>query len=232
MPVTDESLEVLLVDDELSTRELLEQFCRSRNLAVTTASDGRAAITALERNPSRFTLVLTDINMPGADGFEVLKTARAGNRSCYVVMITGYATLDSALRAVREGAYDYLAKPFSLEELLARLRALLRRVTSGAEEVLRFADLELSPNTREVSRGGETIELTRTEFNLLELFLRNPRQVLTRSVIFERVWGYDFGFASNSLDVYIGYLRRKTEQNGRPRLIQTVRGVGYALREP
>src|SRR5688572_15508254 len=127
MPVisSDEPLEVLLVDDELSTREVLEQFCRSRSLPVTTASDGRAAITALERSPSRFTIVLTDINMPGADGFEVLKTARAGNRSCYVVMITGYATLDSALRAVREGAYDYLAKPFSLGQLdvmLARIK--------------------------------------------------------------------------------------------------------------
>ena len=127
MPVTpsDEPIEVLLVDDELSTRELLEQFCRSRNLPVTTASDGRAAIIALERSPSRFTIVMTDINMPGADGFEVLKKARAGNRSCYVVMITGYATLDSALRAVREGAYDYLAKPFSLGQLdvmLARIK--------------------------------------------------------------------------------------------------------------
>ena len=127
MPVnpSDETIEVLLVDDELSTRELLEQFCRSRNLQVTTASDGRAAITALERAPSRFTIVMTDINMPGADGFEVLKKARAGNRSCYVVMITGYATLDSALRAVREGAYDYLAKPFSLGQLdvmLARIK--------------------------------------------------------------------------------------------------------------
>jgi DNA-binding NtrC family response regulator len=123
----EETLEVLLVDDELSTRELLEQFCRSRNLSVTTASDGRAAITALERAPSHFNIVLTDINMPGADGFEVLKTARQGNRSCYVVMITGYATLDSALRAVREGAYDYLAKPFSLGQLdvmLARIRNL------------------------------------------------------------------------------------------------------------
>jgi CheY-like chemotaxis protein len=123
--MSEEPLEVLLVDDELSTRELLEQFCRSRNLPVTTASDGRAAITALERSPSRFTLVLTDINMPGADGFEVLKAARAGNRSCYVVMITGYATLDTALRAVREGAYDYVAKPFSLGQLdvmLARIK--------------------------------------------------------------------------------------------------------------
>jgi DNA-binding NtrC family response regulator len=133
---SDEMLEVLLVDDELSTRELLEQFCRSRNLSVTTASDGRAAITALERNPSRFTLVLTDINMPGADGFEVLKTARAGNRGCYVVMITGYATLDSALRAVREGAYDYLAKPFSLGQLdvmLARIRHLIALETENRD---------------------------------------------------------------------------------------------------
>jgi CheY-like chemotaxis protein len=133
---SEEVLEVLLVDDELSTRELLEQFCRSRNLSVTTASDGRAAITALERNPSRFTLVLTDINMPGADGFEVLKTARAGNRSCYVVMITGYATLDSALRAVKEGAYDYLAKPFSLGQLdvmLARIRHLLALETENRD---------------------------------------------------------------------------------------------------
>ena len=122
---SEESLEVLLVDDELSTREILEQFCRSRNLAVTVASDGRAAMTALERNPSRFTIILTDINMPGADGFEVLKAAKAVNRECYVVMITGYATLDSALRAVREGAYDYLAKPFSLGQLdvmLARIK--------------------------------------------------------------------------------------------------------------
>jgi len=122
---SEESLEVLLVDDELSTREILEQFCRSRNLAVTVASDGRAAMTALERNPTRFAIILTDINMPGADGFEVLKSAKAVNRECYVVMITGYATLDSALRAVREGAYDYLAKPFSLGQLdvmLARIK--------------------------------------------------------------------------------------------------------------
>jgi CheY-like chemotaxis protein len=135
MPVItpDEPLEVLLVDDELSTRELLEQFCRSRNLPVTTASDGRAAITALERNPSRFSLVLTDINMPGADGFEVLKTARNGNRSCYVVMITGYATLDSALRAVREGAYDYLAKPFSLGQLDVMLARIKDRIALERE---------------------------------------------------------------------------------------------------
>ena len=147
-------------------------------------------------------------------------------------MLTARDEVASRVEGLDAGADDYVTKPFALEELLARVRALLRRATSSGTEVLRFADLELDPGTREVRRGGETIELTRTEFSLLELFLLNPRQVLTRSVIFERVWGYDFGFASNSLDVYIGYLRRKTEVGGRPRLIQTVRGVGYTLREP
>src|SRR5918993_5995639 len=129
----EESLEVLLVDDELSTREILEQFCRSRNLTVTVASDGRAAITAIERSPQRFTIILTDINMPGADGFEVLKTAKAANRECYVVMITGYATLDTALRAVREGAYDYLAKPFSLGQLDVMLARIKDRIALERE---------------------------------------------------------------------------------------------------
>jgi two-component system response regulator MprA len=147
-------------------------------------------------------------------------------------MLTARAEVENRVAGLDAGADDYLTKPFALEELLARLRALLRRTGQDGREVLRFADLELDPGTREVRRGGEPIELTRTEFSLLELFMLNPRQVLTRAIIFERVWGYDFGFASNSLDVYIGYLRRKTEIGGRPRLIQTVRGVGYALREP
>ena len=148
-------------------------------------------------------------------------------------MLTARAEVDSRVAGLDAGADDYLAKPFALAELLARLRALLRRAANGddAPDVLRFADLELHLGTREVWRGSVSIELTRTEFSLLELFLRNPRQVLTRSIIFERVWGYDFGPTSNSLDVYIGYLRRKTEDGGAPRLIYTVRGVGYALRE-
>jgi two-component system response regulator MprA len=148
-------------------------------------------------------------------------------------MLTARAEVDSRVAGLDAGADDYLPKPFALAELLARLRALLRRAANGDDtsDVLRFADLEVDLGTREVRRGDRDIELTRTEFSLLELFLRNPRQVLTRSVIFERVWGYDFGPTSNSLDVYIGYLRRKTEDDGAPRLIHTVRGVGYALRE-
>jgi two-component system response regulator MprA len=147
-------------------------------------------------------------------------------------MLTARAEVENRVEGLDAGADDYVTKPFALEELLARLRAMLRRASPDGDEVLRFADLELDPGTREVKRDGDPIELTRTEFSLLELFLRNSRQVLTRSIIFERVWGYDFGFSSNSLDVYIGYLRRKTEAGGKPRLIHTVRGVGYALKEP
>jgi two-component system response regulator MprA len=146
-------------------------------------------------------------------------------------MLTARVEVDDRVAGLDAGADDYVTKPFALEELLARVRALLRRSHEDGTDKLAFADLELDPGTREVRRNGEPIDLTRTEFSLLELFMRNPRQVLTRSIIFERVWGYDFGFGSNSLDVYIGYLRRKTEAGDKPRLIQTVRGVGYALRE-
>jgi two-component system response regulator MprA len=155
---------------------------------------------------------------------------RAGRR-VPILILTARDEVSDRVAGLDAGADDYVVKPFALEELLARVRALLRRAGDEAVDVLRFADLELDPATREVRRDGELIDLTRTEFALLELFLLNPRQVLTRSVIFERVWGYDFGFGSNSLDVYIGYLRRKTEAGGKPRLIQTIRGVGYALRE-
>jgi two-component system, OmpR family, response regulator MprA len=169
--------------------------------------------------------------MPVMDGLETCRALRRiGNRTP-VLMLTARHAVDDRVSGLDAGADDYLVKPFALEELLARLRALLRR-TVGDEEQLSFADLTLDPGTHEVRRGDRPIELTRTEFLLLELFMRNPRLVLTRDVIFDRVWGYDFGPSSNSLEVYVGYLRRKTESDGEPRLIQTVRGVGYALREP
>jgi two-component system response regulator MprA len=174
--------------------------------------------------------VILDVLMPGLDGLEVCRRIRREGNRVPVLMLTARDEIENRVAGLDAGADDYVTKPFALEELVARVRALLRRTSNGPER-LRFADLELDPGTREVRRGEESIELTRTEFALLELFMRNPRQVLTRSIIFERVWGYDFGFASNSLDVYIGYLRRKTEAGGKPRLIQTVRGVGYALRE-
>jgi two-component system response regulator MprA len=173
-----------------------------------------------------------DVMMPRLDGIETTRALRAAGNDVPILVLTARDAVGDRVEGLDAGADDYVTKPFALDELKARLRALLRRTTDGAGEVLRFADLELDPGTREVRRGGEPIELTRTEFSLLELFIRNPRQVLTRSIIFERVWGYDFGYASNSLDVYIGYLRRKTEAGGRPRLIHTVRGVGYALRHP
>jgi two-component system response regulator MprA len=171
--------------------------------------------------------------MPGVDGLEVCRRLRASGNRVPVLMLTARDEVENRVAGLDAGADDYVTKPFALEELLARVRALLRRTANGdgGGELLSFADVEVDLGTRDVRRGGRHIELTRTEFALLELFLRNPRQVLTRSIIFERVWGYDFGFASNSLDVYIGYLRRKTEAGGEPRLIHTVRGVGYALRE-
>ena len=224
-------MNILVVDDERAVRDSLCRALELEGYDVELAADGAEALHRLESNGQPDAVIL-DVLMPGVDGLEVCRRLRAQGNPVPVLMLTARAEVESRVAGLDAGADDYLPKPFALEELLARLRALLRRMSSGTDELLRFADLELNPGTRETKRAGQRIELTRTEFNLLELFLRNPRQVLTRSVIFERVWGYDFGFASNSLDVYIGYLRRKTEIDGRPRLIQTVRGVGYALREP
>jgi two-component system, OmpR family, response regulator MprA len=221
---------ILVVDDERAVRDSLRRALELEGYSVELAEDGADALAKLGTN-GRHEAVILDVLMPGLDGLEVCRHIRRTGNSVPVLMLTARDAVGDRVAGLDAGADDYLVKPFALEELLARVRALLRRTAPSAEEVLRFADVELSPSRREVTRSGEPIELTRTEFNLLELFLRNPRQVLTRSVIFERVWGYDFGFASNSLDVYIGYLRRKTEDGGRPRLIQTVRGVGYALRE-
>ena len=176
--------------------------------------------------------IVLDVLMPRLDGLEVCRRLRAARNPVAILMLTARAEVDDRVEGLDAGADDYVVKPFALDELFARLRALLRRAGDAAGAApLSFGDLQLDLATREVRRGAREIELTRTEFGLLELFLLNPRQVLTRTVIFERVWGYDFGPSSNSLDVYIGYLRRKTEADGEPRVIQTVRGVGYALRE-
>ena len=223
-------MRVLVVDDEPAVRDSLRRALELEGYDVDLAVDGEDALSRLEQ-PTHPDAVILDILMPGIDGLEVCRRIRSGGDQVPVLMLTARAEVDSRVAGLDAGADDYLPKPFALAELLARLRALLRRTSGDGDGVLRFADLELEPGTREVRRGGSPIELTRTEFALLELFLRNPRQVLTRSIIFERVWGYDFGPTSNSLDVYIGYLRRKTEADGKPRLIHTVRGIGYALRE-
>ena len=211
-------------------RESLRRALELEGYEIELAEDGAQALQRLEAEPEPDAMVL-DILMPGVDGLEVSRTIRRRGSKLPILMLTARTQVEDRVEGLDAGADDYLTKPFALEELLARVRALLRRTSDGSGQLLRFADLELDPGTREVRRSDKRIELTRTEFSLLELFMLNPRQVLTRSLIFERVWGYDFGFASNSLDVYIGYLRRKTEAGGKPRLIHTVRGVGYALRE-
>jgi two-component system, OmpR family, response regulator MprA len=225
-------VKILVVDDERAVRESLRRALELEGYAIELAGDGEEALATLGREQSQPDAVILDVLMPGVDGLEVCRRVRATGNHVPVLMLTARDEVENRVAGLDAGADDYVTKPFALEELLARVRALLRRTadTDGGE-VLSFANLTLDLGTREVRRGGRPIELTRTEFALLELFLRNPRQVLTRSIIFERVWGYDFGFASNSLDVYIGYLRRKTEAGGEPRVIHTVRGVGYALRE-
>jgi two-component system response regulator MprA len=222
-------VKILVVDDERAVRESLRRALELEGYEIELADDGLAALAALEDDEPD--AMILDVLMPGLDGLEVARRIRREGSRLPILMLTARVEVDDRVAGLDAGADDYVTKPFALDELLARVRALLRRTHEDGTGKLAFGDLELDPGTREVQRGGEPIELTRTEFSLLELFMRNPRQVLTRSVIFERVWGYDFGFGSNSLDVYIGYLRRKTESGGKPRLIQTVRGVGYALRE-
>jgi two-component system response regulator MprA len=222
---------ILVVDDEPAVRESLRRALELEGYEIELASDGEEALSKLEPNGQPDAMIL-DVLMPRLDGLEVCRRIRQAGSRLPVLMLTARDEVENRVSGLDAGADDYVTKPFALEELLARVRALLRRSAADTAGPLHFADLELDPGTREVRRAGTLIELTRTEFSLLELFMLNPRQVLTRSIIFERVWGYDFGFASNSLDVYIGYLRRKTEAGGWPRLIQTVRGVGYALREP
>jgi two-component system response regulator MprA len=221
---------ILVVDDEPAVRDALERALKAQRYAVTTAVDGRQALEVIA--DERPELVLLDVLMPVMDGFEACRRLRELGDRTPVLMLTARDAVGDRVEGLDAGADDYVVKPFALEELLARCRALLRRSGVPGDDPLRFSDLVLDPVTREVHRAERAIELSRTEYNLLELFLLNPRRVLTREVMFDRVWGYDFGPTSNTLEVYVGYLRRKTEAAGEPRLIHTVRGVGYVLKEP
>jgi two-component system response regulator MprA len=218
---------VLVVDDDPAVRSAIARALRV-DYEVDEASDGSEALS--QHGSSAADAIVLDLLMPGIDGLEVCRTLRHRDDAVPILVVTARDAVSDRVEGLDAGADDYLVKPFAIEELRARVRALLRRSGSG-DTALHFSDVSLDPATREAYRGERRLKLTRTEFNLLELFLRNPRQVLTRSQIYERVWGYDFGATSNALWVYVGYLRRKLEEAGEPRLLHTVRGVGYAFRE-
>jgi two-component system response regulator MprA len=222
---------ILVVDDEPAVRASLARVLDQAGYQVSLAADGRDALHQVALDPPD--AMVLDVVMPGLDGIEVTRSLRSGRDWTPVLLLTARAEVSDRVRGLDAGADDYLTKPFALDELLARLRALLRRHgdEAGDGPDLVFDDLRLDPLRHQAWRADRELGLTRTEFSLLQLFLDNPGRVLTRSVIYERVWGYDFGPSSNSLDVYVGYLRRKTEAGGEPRLLHTVRGVGYALRE-
>jgi two-component system response regulator MprA len=218
---------VLVVDDDPGVRSAIARALRV-DYDVDEAEDGADALARHTATPAD--AIVLDLLMPEVGGLEVCRSLRRRNDPVPVLVVTARDAVDDRIEGLDAGADDYLVKPFAIEELRARVRALLRRTGAG-DDALRYAEVSLDPSTREVYRGERRLQLTRTEFNLLELFMRNPKQVLTRSQIYERVWGYDFGATSNALWVYIGYLRRKLEEGGEPRLLHTVRGVGYALRE-
>jgi two-component system response regulator MprA len=223
-------MKVLVADDEPAVRDALARALRLDAYTVELAADGKEALDRL--TDERFDAVVLDVAMPHVDGLEVTRRLRAAGDRTPVLMLTARDAIDDRVDGLDAGADDYVVKPFALKELKARLRALLRRVDDGAgSPILRFADLRLDQSAYEAWRGDRRISLSKTEFLLLELFLQHPRQVLERGTIYERVWGYDFGATSNALGVYVGYLRRKTEAGGAPRLIHTVRGVGYVLRD-
>ena len=230
-------MRILVVDDDRAVRESLRRSLAFNGYQVDLASDGQASLDAV--TAQRPDAMVLDVMMPRLDGLEVCRRMRAGGDDLPILVLTARDAVSDRVSGLDAGADDYLPKPFALEELLARLRALLRRrspddiaaAAMGASKPLVFGDLSLDPDTREVRRGDRPISLTRTEFSLLELLLAYPRRVLTRAQILEQVWGYDFPTTGNALEVYIGYLRRKTEAEGEPRLIHTVRGVGYVLRD-
>ena len=223
-------MHILVVDDDRAVREALERALGLEGYDVELAADGAEALAAVERREPD--AVVLDVLMPGIDGLEVCRLLRKAQSRVPILMLTVRDELGDRIEGLDAGADDYLGKPFELEELLARVRALLRRAAPGTSgEILRFVDLTLDLGLLEAQRGKRKFRLSVTEANVLEFFLRNPRQVLSRALVFERVWGSHLGTESNTLDVYVGYLRRKTEAAGEPRLIHTVRGVGYALRE-
>lgn len=227
-----QSVKILVADDDPSVRESLRRSLAFNGYDVTAVEDGAAALLAIATDPPD--ALILDINMPVLDGLETCRRLRAAGNDLPVLMLTARDEVRDRVLGLDAGADDYLPKPFALEELLARLRALLRRAPAeeGASgSALRFGDLTLDIDSREAARGDRRLTLTRTEFSLLELLLHNPKRVLSRATILDEVWGYNFPTTANSLEVYVGYLRRKTEADGEPRLIHTVRGVGYVLRE-
>lgn len=229
-------MKILVVDDEQAVRESLRRSLKFNGYDVVLAADGVQAVEAVHSdNPE---LLILDVMMPNMDGLEVCRTLRSEGWDRPILVLTARDGVSDRVAGLDAGADDYLPKPFALEELLARVRSLVRRAAADsigaqppAETQLSFEDLKLDADTREVTRGGRQISLTRTEFALLHLLMENPRKVLSRNTILEEVWGYDFPTSGNALEVYIGYLRKKTEEDGEPRLIHTVRGVGYVMRE-
>ncbi|GAA4938478.1 response regulator transcription factor [Actinoplanes utahensis] len=227
-------MRILVVEDDAAVRDSLARTLRFEGYQVDTVGDGLAALDAVRAGEPD--ALILDVSMPRMDGLETCRRLRAGGVLMPVLMLTARDSVGDRVAGLDAGADDYLVKPFALQELLARIRALLRRsalvtAPTSAADLLEFADVRMDQTTREVWRGDRTLKLTRTEFGILEVFLRHPRQVLSRSALFEQVWGYDFGEGSNSLHVYLGYLRRKLEAEGEARLLHTVRGVGFVLRE-
>jgi two-component system response regulator MprA len=220
---------ILVVEDDPQIADLLRRGLIYEGYSVAVTADGPAGLTAARDRPPD--LVLLDLMLPGMDGLTVCARLRAAS-SVPILILTARDAVPDRVKGLDAGADDYVVKPFNFDELLARIRAQLRRRAPAADqETLRFADLTLNPNTHEVFRGGRNIELTAREFEVLLLFMQHPRQVITRDLLYERIWGYDFGGESNIIEVYVRYVRSKLEEGGAPRLIQTVRGVGYALRE-
>ena len=223
------SSRILIIEDDEAILKFLRRGLAYEGYQVDTATDGQSGLALARDTPPD--LVVLDLMLPGIDGLEVARRLRAGG-SVPILILTAKDAVDDRVQGLDMGADDYMVKPFNLDELLARIRALLRRSQPSRPQALRFADLTLDTGTRQAYRGERTITLTAKEYELLELFMRHPRQVLTRDMIFDRVWGYDFGGESNIIEVYMRYLRQKLEANEEPRLLHTVRGMGYVLREP